>query len=128
MVMMMSVIMTTTCTIFIMMVMMFVVVMVMAATCAVFIMVMVMIIVHIKFDVFHGVYNNLSINFFPWSCDDCCMAIFFFNLSNTFFQFVFFHLLSTANNDCSCIFNLIIEKFTEIFHIHIAFLTVYNSY
>jgi hypothetical protein len=37
------------------------------------------------------------------------------------------HAVGVAQNNASCVFNLIVEEFTKILHIHLAFVCIYNG-
>ena len=46
---------------------------------------------------------------------------------NALFELLFAHILCAAENYATCIFNLIVEKFSEVFHIQSAFSCIDDS-
>ena len=51
----------------------------------------------------------------------------FFQKRNNLIQFFFRHVLGTGEDNGAGGLNLVVEKFAEIFHIHLALLCVYNG-
>ena len=55
------------------------------------------------------------------------MRVLFSQKLNAFFNFVLTCVSGMAKNYAFCFFDLVIEKFTEVFHIHFAFVNVCNG-
>ena len=76
---------------------------------------------------FHNIKKFLSVQFFNRCRDNCSFCI---DLTEKFQRslcFCFIYDISTAHNDCSGIFYLIIKELTKVSHIHFAFLCIDNS-
>ena len=76
---------------------------------------------------FHGLENVLSIDIVPWRCDNGSLVILLADHLNTGIQLVIGNLLGTAEDNGSCILDLIVVKLTVVFHIHLALLCIYDN-
>ena len=75
----------------------------------------------------HRLKQLLTGQFSPRSDHDGSSFIMFADQSNALFDLLIGHTVGMTQNDASCIFNLIIEEFSEILHIHFAFIGIHNS-
>ena len=117
-----------TLSIMMMLVLIMIVVMTTAASA---IMMMVLMLFHKLFFqriyLFHCLKNVLSIDIIPRCCNDGSLIILFTDHLYTGVQLIIRHLLGTAENYCSCIFDLVIVELSVVLHIHFAFLGIYNN-
>ena len=60
----------------------------------------------------------------PRRRDDRRLIILLTKHMHTFFDLFIIHHLRTADNDCRGVLNLILEKFTEVLHIHLCLFPV----
>ena len=77
---------------------------------------------------FHSCQNLLAFQLIPRSRDDRSLRILLTQHSHACIQLVLRHLLGTADHDGSCVLYLVVKELTKVLHIHLAFLTVYNSH
>ncbi len=80
-------------------------------------------------DVFllHSSENLLAVQLIPGGCDDDRLFVVSLQAGSAFLQLFRRNLLAAAEDNGIGGFNLIVEEFAEIFHIHFAFDRVYHS-
>ncbi len=61
-------------------------------------------------------------------CNNGCLGIMLPNHGYRRFHLILIGNVCPAQDNISCIFNLIVKKFTKILHIHFAFLNINNRY
>ena len=76
---------------------------------------------------FYYIKNSLSVKVGPRGYDYLCLTIVLSEKVYTFVQFFLGKILCMAENNCTCMFNLVVEKLTEVLHIHFAFLCICNG-
>ena len=74
-----------------------------------------------------GFQKLLTGQFIPVSGYDRRLFIIFAYKGDTIVQFFLCQAFRMAENYCPCMFNLIIVKLSEVLHIHLCFLCIYNS-
>ncbi len=104
-----------------------VVVMAMAALLAVFVVVVLLLLKQRllqRIVFFHSIENLGTLQLLPRRCDNRCGRIVLPQQADTFLQPVLFYILCAAQNNGAGVLHLIVKKFTEIFHVHFAFLCI----
>lgn len=91
------------------------------------IVVMAVMLLHLQLCVVHGCQNLLSVQFVPRCCDHCSMSIVITKKGRALLQLFICHTLGSAYHDSPCMLHLVIEEFTEILHIHLAFLSIHYN-
>ncbi len=76
---------------------------------------------------FHCTADDIAGQIVPRRGDDRCGRVVFFQQSNNGFQLCFVHLLRTGEDDRGCVFDLVVEEFTEILHVHLRLGAVNDS-
>ena len=76
---------------------------------------------------FHSLKNLSSIQFRPWSCNQSSIAVVLADKLYTELKLVRLYTICMAENYRSGILYLVVKKFTEVFHIHFAFIGINNS-
>ena len=74
----------------------------------------------------HSGKNCFAVKAIPYCRYNRCRTILFFEHCHRRSKLVFRRFIRMRKNDTTCIFYLIVEKFAEILHIHLAFRRVYN--
>ena len=80
-----------------------------------------------RYRMFHNFQDLCTFQFLDRCGDDCCLRVDLTKKLHCSLCFCFIYDIGTAHDDRTCIFNLVIEKFTKVSHIHFAFLCIYNS-
>ena len=75
----------------------------------------------------HCFENYFTIKFVPVGCDYRCIFVLFTQKSNSCDKFFFAYTCSSAKHDTLCVFNLVVVKLTEVFHIHFALCCIGNG-
>ena len=70
---------------------------------------------------FHRLQNEFAGKFIPGSCNKNCLVIVLTDQFNSFFKLLLADILGTAQDNGLGVLDLIVEEFTEILHIHLAF-------
>ena len=83
---------------------------------------------HDQILMFHSCQDLLAFQLIPRSSDDCSLRILLTQHSHACIQLVLRHLLGTTDHDGSCVLYLVVKELTKVLHIHLAFLTIYNSH
>ena len=76
---------------------------------------------------FHGFENHLAAELIPGGGDDGCTGVMLQNQVDAFVQLLFGDVCGAAQNDAACVFNLVVEEFTEVLHVHLALGCVRNG-
>ena len=110
--------------------MMMLMVVVMAAAAALLVMIMLcfQVFFHQQILMFHSRHDLLALQLVPGRRDDRCGRVLFPQHIDAGLYLFIGHLLGTADHDGPRMLHLIVEKFSEIFHIHAALLAVYYRY
>ena len=115
-----------------MMLMLLMVMIVSTATLSVMMMVM-MLMLFLKhfllqgYRMLHNLYQLLSIQILDRSCDDSCILIQAAKKLQGLLNFFLGCNICTAHNDSTGILDLIVKELTEVLHVHLTFLGIYNS-
>ena len=83
---------------------------------------------HDQILMFHSCQDLLAFQLIPRSRDDRSLRILLTQHSHACIQLVLRHLLGTTDHDGSCVLYLVVKELTKVLHIHLAFLTIYNSH
>ena len=83
---------------------------------------------HDQILMFHSCQDLLAFQLIPRSRDDRSLRILLTQHSHTCIQLVLRHFLGTTDHDRSCVLYLVVKELAKVLHIHLAFLTVYNSH
>jgi hypothetical protein len=78
-------------------------------------------------NIFHCRQNLLSINQIPCGRNDMRVLVVLTYQLNCLVELVITDILRSAQNNGSCVLNLVVEKFTEILHINLDFRSVSHS-
>ncbi len=76
---------------------------------------------------FHSAEDLLAGKLIPISCYDLCSLVMSTDKLNCFEDLLLCKSLCMAENNSACAFDLVIEKLTEVLHIHLALLRINNS-
>lgn len=90
-----------------------------------FFMVMMVILPHLKLRMVHSFQNLPAVQFIPRCGDHSRMSIVLPKKSRALLQLFICHTLGSAYDNGSRMLHLVIEKFTEVFHIHLALFPVH---
>lgn len=90
-----------------------------------FFMVMMVILPHFKLRMVHGFQNLPSVQFIPRCGDHGSMSIMLPKKSRALLQLFICHTLGSAYDNGSRMLHLVIEKFTEVFHIHLTLFPIH---
>ncbi len=80
-----------------------------------------------RYRMFHNFQDLCTFQFLDRCGDDCSLRVDLTKKFHCSLCFCFIYDIGTAHDDRTCIFNLIVKEFTEVSHIHFAFLCIYNS-
>ena len=135
MVMMVVIVVVMVVVMMIVVVVMIVVVMIMVVVTAVVMIVVVIMLLHQMLHLLfhdqilmlHSCQDLIAFQLIPRSGDNGSLRILLTQHSHACIQLVLRHFLSTADHDGSCVLHLIVKELTEVLHIHLAFLSVYNG-
>ena len=83
---------------------------------------------HDQILMFHSCQDLLAFQLIPRSRDDRSLRILLTQHSHTCIQLVLRHFLGTTDHNRSCVLYLVVKELAKVLHIHLAFLTVYNSH
>ena len=76
---------------------------------------------------FHCTADDIAGQIVPRRGDDRCGRVVFFQQSNNGFELCLVHLLCTGEDDRGCVFDLVVEEFAEVLHVHLRLGAVNNS-
>ena len=117
--------------------MMFMIVVMVVTAATFFILMMVMLMLNlsskrIQFSLkgrllFHNLQNLFTSQLIPGSGDDRCLRIMFTQQRNGSFQLVLFNVLSTGQDNRRSVLDLVVIKFTEVFHVHFDLARIGNG-